>query len=81
MSCWECCVIVIYLMILGVFIGLLFYAYTRTLRSSARAAWETDPSTSGMVSGPINQTRASGEAPKVMPVNIRTGYEDNNHYS
>ena len=68
--------IVIYLVVLGVAIGLIFYGYTKTLRPSTRASWETDPGTSGMVSGPVNQTRASGEGPKVMPVNIRTGHED-----
>ncbi len=68
--------IVIYLLVIGVFIGFAFYAYTKTLRPSSHARWETDPGTSGMVSGPVNQTRASGDAPKVMPVNLRTGHEE-----
>lgn len=73
-------VIVFYLLMIGVFIGLLFYTYTRTLRPSARARWENDPGTGGMVAGPVNQTRASGDAPKVMPVTLRTGHETEELY-
>lgn len=65
----------IYLLVLGVVIGLVFYVYAKTLRSSGRGGWETDPGSSGMTSGPVNQARAVA-APKVMPVNIRTGHED-----
>ena len=68
--------ITLYLLILGVVIGLVFYGYTKTLRSSNRGGWETDPSSGGMTSGPVNQTRAAGAAPKVMPVNLRTGHEN-----
>jgi len=68
--------ITLYLLLLGVVIGIAFYGYTKTLRRSGQPSWETDPSSSGMTSGPVNQTRAVGAAPKVMPVNIRTGHDD-----
>jgi hypothetical protein len=68
--------IALYLLALGVIIGLTFYGYTKTLRRPGQPSWETDPGSSGMTSGPMNQTRAVGAAPKVMPVNLRTGHED-----
>lgn len=68
--------ITFYLLALGVIIGIVFYGYTKTLRSTGRGGWETDPGSAGMTSGPVNQTRASGAAPKIMPVNVRTGQEE-----
>ncbi|MFW9848242.1 MAG: hypothetical protein ACFFF4_03835 [Candidatus Thorarchaeota archaeon] len=68
--------IALYLLALGVIIGIVFYGYTKTLRRPGQPGWETDPSSGGMTSGPVNQTRAMGAAPKVMPVNLRTGHED-----
>jgi len=69
--------ITIYLLVAGVIIGLVFYGYTKTLRSSNDGSgWKTDTGSTGMTSGPVNQTRAIGAAPKVMPVNIRIGDED-----
>ncbi|MFW9851143.1 MAG: hypothetical protein ACFFF4_18605 [Candidatus Thorarchaeota archaeon] len=68
--------ITLYLLVLGVVIGIVFYGYTKTLRRPGQPGLEADPSSSGMTSGPVNQTRAVGAAPKVMPVNLRTGHEE-----
>ena len=68
--------ITIYLLILGIVIGIVFYGYTKTLRPRHRGEWETDPSSSGMTSGPVNQTRAQGGGAKIIPLNVRTGSDD-----
>ena len=68
--------ITLYLLILGVVIGAAFYGYTKTLRSNRRGGWETDPSSSGMTSGPVNQTRAQGGGAKIIPLNVRPREDD-----
>lgn len=68
--------IAFYLLIAGVLIGLVFYGYSKTLRPRGHTPEEGDSSSAGMTSGPVNQTRALGEAPKVMPINLRTGHEE-----
>ena len=70
--------IVLYLTIFGVFIGLLFYVYTKTLRPTTRTDVTEDSSSTGMVAGPVNQQRAAGIIPKIIPLAIRTGKEDEN---
>jgi hypothetical protein len=68
--------LVLGLVVIGVFIGLLFYGYTRIIRRPSLPGLERNSTSTGMTSGPVNQTRAAGIVPKVMPVNIRTGHEE-----
>lgn len=68
--------IVLDLLVIGVFIGLLFYGYTRVIRRPSLPGLERDSGSTGMTSGPVNQTRAAGIIPKVMPFNVRSGHEE-----
>ncbi len=68
--------IILYLTVFGIIVGLLFFGYTKTLRPTNLANPEGDSGSIGMVAGPVNQQRAAGIIPKIIPVNIRTGQED-----
>ncbi len=71
--------IILYLTLFGIIVGLLFYGYTKTLRPATETGRKSDTSSTGMVAGPVNQQRAAGIIPKVIPVNLRTGHEDDKY--
>jgi hypothetical protein len=68
--------IAFYLLLAGMLIGIVFYVYSKSIRRPRTISLDNDTSSVGMTAGPVNQTRAAGLIPKIIPVNLRTGKED-----